>query len=279
MSVLHDLIREMPMHGRISGDFSPGDIAALKLVAKEFGDELKERTKQNGIPISNAAVFAATFLIIAKDTENVFYIFANNGGTEKLLFQDLANHGSIELDDLVANVKLEVGEPILTMHYPLEILSNEKLKDDCIREAVSQYVGRLIIIMSQLFDNDFCFVIMSFSNNPQLQDFYEMGVKPTVEELGYRCERVDEQDFNGSIKQKIIDNIKKAKFIIADVTEARPNCYYELGIAHALEKPVIHITNNTSDIHFDITDFNFIVYKRVGELKEKLEKRITNTIK
>jgi hypothetical protein len=127
-------------------------------------------------------------------------------------------------------------------------------------------------------DPTLCFVIMSFSGNPQLADFYEKAVKPTVTRLGYRCERVDEQQFNGSITERILRNIRLAKFVIADLTEARPNCYYELGVAHALRKEVIHISNSVEHIHFDVKHFNFILYKRIDDLRQALKKRILGTI-
>ncbi len=127
-------------------------------------------------------------------------------------------------------------------------------------------------------DESLCFVIMSFSDNPRLQDFYLKAIQPTVKRLGYRCERVDEQQFNSSITARIRDNIRRARFIIADMTEARPNCYYELAVAHALDKEVIHLTNSLQDVHFDIKDFNFIVYQSIDELRKKLRERIKGTI-
>ena len=137
---------------------------------------------------------------------------------------------------------------------------------------------RKIVLSVSPADDQICFVIMSFSGDPGLQDFYDNAIKPTVEALGYRCERVDEQDFNGSIRDQIVHDIEVARFIIADVTQARPNCYYELGMAHALGKEVIHITHSIDDVHFDIRDFNFIVYRRQHELADKLRKRIMATV-
>ncbi len=128
-------------------------------------------------------------------------------------------------------------------------------------------------------DSTSCFVIMSFSNNPTLRDFYEKSIKPTVTKLGYKCERIDEKEFNGKIADEIIKNIKKSHFIIFDSTEARPNCYYELGVAHALGKEVIHISNSIENIHFDVRHFNFIIYSRIDELTKKLKNRIVHTIK
>ncbi len=119
---------------------------------------------------------------------------------------------------------------------------------------------------------------MSFSCNPILEDFYSKAIKPTIESLGYVCQRVDEQEFNDSIRARILDNIKKARLIVADVTEARPNCYYELGVAHSLQKDVIHLANSSDDIHFDAKDFNFIIYSRIDDLATKLRKRIIGTV-
>lgn len=127
-------------------------------------------------------------------------------------------------------------------------------------------------------DTTLCFVIMSFSGNPQLKEAYTKAVKPTVEQLGYRCERTDEQQFNGSILEQITLNIRRARFIIADLTEARPNCYYELGLAHALEKQVIHIAASTTELHFDVKVLNFIVYSSAADLRKRLRERIKGTV-
>lgn len=126
-----------------------------------------------------------------------------------------------------------------------------------------------------------CFVIMSFSKNSKLKDAYKQIIKPTVEKYKIKCERVDEQHFNGSIKSRIVKNIKDAIFIIADLTEARPNCYYELGYAHALKRDVIHLCDKSrkEDIHFDVADFNFILYSDLTSLKTLLDKRIAKTLK
>lgn len=135
-----------------------------------------------------------------------------------------------------------------------------------------------VIGSEQALDPTLCLVIMSFSESPSLCDFYEKAVKPTVAALGYKCERMDEQHFNGSITRQLLRNIRQARFIVADMTEARPNCYYELGIAHTLGKEVIHIANSADDVHFDVKNFNFIIYKRIDDLAVRLKERILNTV-
>lgn len=87
---------------------------------------------------------------------------------------------------------------------------------------------------------------MSFGDNPVLQDHYELGIKPTVEEFGFHCIRADEVEHNQRITENIFDRKQNAHFITADLTDERPNCYYELGFAHALPKNVIYTINKAS---------------------------------
>ncbi|NRT90897.1 hypothetical protein [Clostridium beijerinckii] len=159
------------------------------------------------------------------------------------------------------------------------------------RAGISNFAFKLTSNGKALFENkeelekqfpsvedNFAFVVMSFSENKVLKDAYELGIKATIKKCGYNCIRVDEIEHNRRITDKVIECIKSAKFIIADLTEQRPNCYYELGFAHALEKEVIHLVKEGEVIHFDIKDYNFIVYSSITELAERLEERIINTI-
>jgi hypothetical protein len=82
---------------------------------------------------------------------------------------------------------------------------------------------------------------------------------------------------NGTLP-RIRENVERAYFIVANLTEARPNCYCELGMAHGLGKDVILLSNTMTDVHFDVRDTNVIVYGSVSDLKSKLEKRIRGTI-
>lgn len=127
-------------------------------------------------------------------------------------------------------------------------------------------------------EGNFAFVIMSFSENKTLQDCYDLAIKPVVTDCGFECIRVDEIEHNRRITDKVIECIVKAKFVIVDLTEQRPNCYYELGFAHALEKEVIHVIHSGEPIHFDVRDYNFIVYESLSELKRLLKSRIENTV-
>ncbi len=75
--------------------------------------------------------------------------------------------------------------------------------------------------------------------------------------------------------KKIFERIKKAAFVIVDLTEAKPNVYYELGIAQGLGKPVIITVKKGTTLPFDVADIPTILWQGQKELKEKLRERIS----
>ncbi|TDN99852.1 hypothetical protein [Sunxiuqinia elliptica] len=117
--------------------------------------------------------------------------------------------------------------------------------------------------------NGFIFVLMPFDNS--FDDIYNYGVKQTANKNGFYCERVDEQFFEGSILSRIYNQIQKADIIIADLSTKNPNVFYETGYAHALNKNVILLTQNSEDIPFDLKHYPHIIYERnIRKLSENL---------
>jgi nucleoside 2-deoxyribosyltransferase len=104
----------------------------------------------------------------------------------------------------------------------------------------------------------FCFVLMPFDS--AFDDIYTFGIKGACEELEYYAERVDEQIFDGTILDRIYNQISKADVIVADMSGRNANVFYEVGYAHALGKRTILLTNNANDIPFDLKHFPHIVY-------------------
>src|SRR3712207_1177701 len=75
------------------------------------------------------------------------------------------------------------------------------------------------------------------------------------------CRRADQRFSTKPVREKISDYIRGADIIIADCTGNNPNVLYELGIAHALDKDVVLITQDQmSQVPSDIRLFEFIKY-------------------
>lgn len=118
-------------------------------------------------------------------------------------------------------------------------------------------MSKKIIIQVKKVENS-CFVVMPFS--PLYQIEYENIIKPTLEELNIKCIRGDEIYSKQRIMDDIWESIKSCRFVIAELTGKNPNVLYEIGLAHALGKPVIILTRNGDDVPFDLKDLRYLFY-------------------
>ena len=114
---------------------------------------------------------------------------------------------------------------------------------------------------------------MPFSD--QFHDIYELGIKAACQAAGAHCERVDEQVFDGTILERIYNQIAKADIIVSEMTGRNPNVFYETGYAHALNKRTIMLTKSAEDIPFDLKHYSHIIHEdKIASLKRILEDRI-----
>ena len=126
-------------------------------------------------------------------------------------------------------------------------------------------------------DSKLVFVLTPF--NDRFYDDYST-IKNVCTEVGFNCSRGDEEYFNSDIFAHILKQLVKARIIIANLNGRNPNVLYELGIAQAMDKPVILLSRTPDDIPIDIRSKKFIIYKNEEELQNNLKKeliRILNT--
>jgi hypothetical protein len=122
-----------------------------------------------------------------------------------------------------------------------------------------------------------CFVIMPF--RAELHYFYLYIQQCLQNKHGLHVERGDHRILTKPLLEKIRDQILQADVIIADITHRNPNVFYELGLAHAAETPVILITQDPAeDTPTDVRHLEFIVYDltRHDEFLVKLDNAIHN---
>lgn len=125
-----------------------------------------------------------------------------------------------------------------------------------------------------------CFVIMPF--RPELGFFYralKARIEQTFPEL--TVERGDDRVLTTPILEKIAHLISQADVVIADCSGRNPNVFYELGMAHALGKPVVLITSDAVEqAPTDIRAFEFISYANLGpdEFLAKLDNALQGVV-
>jgi hypothetical protein len=106
-------------------------------------------------------------------------------------------------------------------------------------------------------------------------------IEKVVSESGGVAIRIDKEHPLEDLVNRIKREIRTASFIIADLTDERPSCYFEAGFAEALGRKVLYVASKQSvgrpgtdtKIHFDI-HINVHFFTNHLELKEKLSAAI-----
>lgn len=132
-----------------------------------------------------------------------------------------------------------------------------------------------------------CFVIMPFGQlGSERAEHYRMVyddvLKPTIESLGFEVRRADDNKHTALITKDIISPLAHSDIVVADLSEARPNVLYELGVRHALRKhgTVVLVDKvTTPSLPFDIQQYRAIEYssqtwKDMGVLRASLAEAI-----
>jgi hypothetical protein len=76
----------------------------------------------------------------------------------------------------------------------------------------------------------------------------------------YTVERADDISKPGLITLQIIERLMKAPMVVADLTDANANVYYELAIRHFVKKPVVHLITEGQKPPFDVAQMRYISY-------------------
>ena len=105
-----------------------------------------------------------------------------------------------------------------------------------------------------------CFVIMPFKSE---FDLVYGTIKKGLNQAGFVCNRVDEIPGSTPIINKILTEILRARYIIADLTGCNPNVFYELGIAHSFKDAsnIIILKQSGTNVPFDVMHLTYIEYE------------------
>lgn len=111
--------------------------------------------------------------------------------------------------------------------------------------------------------DDTCFVMMPFAN--PIGGYYDTIYKPAIEKAKIKADRADADLYGtGKIVDQIWKGITSSRVLLAELTNRNANVLYELGLAHALHKPVILVCSkaNEDDVPFDLRHVRVIYYDK-----------------
>ena len=65
---------------------------------------------------------------------------------------------------------------------------------------------------------------------------------------------------------------------MANIDGRNPNVFYELGIAHALDKVTILVTKSIKSVPFDLRGKKLVVYQDADELRLGLQNELSRSL-
>jgi hypothetical protein len=85
---------------------------------------------------------------------------------------------------------------------------------------------------------------------------------------------------SGVIMDDVLNGIDAADIVLADLTGQNANVFYEVGIAHAKNKPVLLLAQSLDDIPFDLRHRRILPYvyspPGVMALGKKLQEHVNS---
>jgi hypothetical protein len=118
----------------------------------------------------------------------------------------------------------------------------------------------------------YIFVAMPFSKD--MDDTFYFGIQGPVHRAGFLCERVDQKAFIGDVLEQVKMKIDTAAAVIAELSDANPNVYLELGYAWGKKRPTILLARNDQDLCFDVRGQKCLKYERILDLEKCLKKEL-----
>ncbi|MFI7002073.1 hypothetical protein [Nocardia sp. NPDC050175] len=137
---------------------------------------------------------------------------------------------------------------------------------------------------------DLVFVAMPFGTKPlngidgatcDFDRIYPI-IADTIRSAGLRSERLDEVYGPTGLIDLVWQCIQRATIVVFDLTTKNHNVTLELGLALALGKKIVMITQNTADVPSDYRGHRVLTYglqyDRVEKLKVSLKKQLQATL-
>jgi hypothetical protein len=118
------------------------------------------------------------------------------------------------------------------------------------------------------------FVAMPFAET--MDDVFYYGIQGPVKAAGFLCERADLSTFTGDVIDWVKHRIDSASLVIAELSDANPNVYLEVGYAWGRARPTVLLVRDASQLKFDVRGQRCLVYRKIKDLEDSLRTELDN---
>ena len=119
-------------------------------------------------------------------------------------------------------------------------------------------------------------VMMPF--DPSFDVVYET-IKLAVEDARMTCVRVDDIWEHDHVMGDVASLLWRARVVLADLTGRNPNVFYETGLAHALPRRTILLTQGADDVPFDLRSLRYLKYGLGSHARRTLREQLADRLR
>jgi hypothetical protein len=109
-------------------------------------------------------------------------------------------------------------------------------------------------------------------------DVFHFGISGPIRATGLLCERADLTAFTGDILQRVLERIASARLVVADLSDANPNVFLELGYAWGRGVPSVLLCNRATELPFDVRGHRCLFYSSIVELERLLTVELASLV-
>lgn len=252
------------------GDLPKESVEESKKFLRKFGELVANIGRVGQIPASQLSIFKMNFLFVGKDVFDYHFIFGDKAGGNQISYKDLSSFGKVSTEQLIHQVRIEVGEVDWALTVPIAIVS--QMNDLKIAEFATQYINAIsakkksqklsddAIMVPELtkeieaFNVDFkdkktAFIIMQFSKT-KAHDNIVKTIKETLAKHHIIGLRADDKEYADDLFSNIKTYMHCCDFgigVFERIVEDNfnPNVSIEVGYMMGLRKNVSLLKDQT----------------------------------
>lgn len=115
-------------------------------------------------------------------------------------------------------------------------------------------------------------VMMPFA--PSFDVVYET-IRAAVADAGLVCLRVDDIWLADHVMADVLSLLWRSQIVVADLSGRNANVFYELGLAHALPRATVLLTQSADDVPFDLMSIRYLLYGVGTDARATLRRELT----
>lgn len=191
-----------------------------------------------------------------------------NQDDDYVLYCSFCAKSHLDVDTMV------VGPNVFICNECIDVCNNLANKEEDTNDEGNNHEGIL-----DKNDKNIVHCYYLFPPKAPFTEIYGEHIIPYMQGLGFPIEFVEDIYGSERVLNNLWDTLDCSEIIIADLTTKNPSVLFILGVALAIGKSAIIVSQNKDDIPFDFHQWKCVIYSNTPNGIEELKMRLVDILK